>query len=142
MTAARPESKPQRVSMATLWLGVQKAGACFVPALSTTKVRVPLHAGIRPRDPAGQGPPNSSLLSSMVPAALQAPGRKPVTPMAVDLPGPVPNPPHPEHEPLKRESRGIFGGFSLNLGGRLVAVCVLCSLNPKDVWGRLCASAA
>ena len=41
MTAARPESRPQRVSMATLWLGVQEAGACFVPALSTAKVRVP-----------------------------------------------------------------------------------------------------
>lgn len=72
-----------------------------------------------PRGPAGHSPPNSSLLSFVVPAALQAPGRKPVKPMAVDPPGPVPNPPHPEREPLKRQSRGIFGGFSLNLGGRL-----------------------
>lgn len=41
-----------------------------------------------PRGPAGHSPPNSSLLSFMVPAALQAPGRKLVKPMAVDPPGP------------------------------------------------------
>lgn len=56
--------------------------------------------------------------------------------------GPVPNPLHPEREPLKQESGVIFGSFSLNLGGRHVAVRVLCSLNPKDIWGRLSASAA
>lgn len=118
MTAARPESEPQRVSMARLWLGVQEAGACFVPALSTTKVRVPLHAGIPPGPCRPQPPELQSALvrGSRRPAGPwqetgEAHGRGPA--------GPVPNPPHPEREPLKPQSRGIFGGFSLNLGGRL-----------------------
>lgn len=41
-----------------------------------------------PRDPTGQGPPNSSLLLAVVSTTLLAPGRKAVLPTAIDPPGP------------------------------------------------------
>ena len=143
MTAARPESEARRVSMTTLWTGVQEAGSRFVPVPSTATVRVPFHTGICPRGPTGQRPrtPGCSWRGLHRPAgpwqeSSDAQGLGPASQ------GPVPNPLHPEREPLKQESGVIFGSFSLNLGGRHVAVRVLCSLNPKDIWGRLSASAA
>ena len=86
MTAASPESEPQCVSLTTLWTGVQEAGARFVPVPSTATVRVPLHTGICPRGPTGQGPPNSSLLLAVVSTTLLARGRKAVMLTAMDPP--------------------------------------------------------
>lgn len=66
-----------------------------------------------PRGPAGSTAPNSSLLWSWFPAALQAPGRKPVKPMAVGPAGPVPNLPTLLRAPQTAVQEASWG-FSLN----------------------------